>query len=126
VAHSMETTEHRADAIDWIEQHESQWSQANNFRYHIHWHRALIYLEQGDLNTALDLYDRTVLAEDSVEYLDVCNEASMLLRFELSGMDPGDRWVTVANKAAERINDQAMGFADIHYMMALTGSPLAE
>ncbi|MFA5489819.1 MAG: tetratricopeptide repeat protein [Candidimonas sp.] len=126
VAHSLETTERRFEAFDWIEQHEPNWSQANNFRYHIHWHRALIHLERGDLQAALDWYDRTVFAAGSVEYLDVCNEASLLLRLELNGVPLGDRWQAVAQKAGERVNDQAMGCADVHYMMALSSSPLPE
>lgn len=126
VAHSLETTERRLEALDWIAEHEPNWNQANNFRYHIHWHRALIHLEQGDVAAALDWYDRTVFAANSVEYLDVCNEASLLLRLELNGVEPGERWRDVAQKVAERVHDQVMGFADIHYMLALASSPAPE
>jgi len=122
VAHALEPTGRKADALEWIARHEKNWNSANNFRYHIHWHRALIHLEQGELQAALDAYDRTVFAADSVEYLDVCNEASLLMRLELNGVDVGARWTAVAHKAGSRIDDQAMGFADVHYMMALASS----
>lgn len=126
VAHALETTERKAEVIDWISKHEEYWSKANNFRYHIHWHRALVHLEQGNYQSALDWYDRTVTTENSVEYLDICNEASLLMRLELCAVDLDDRWLSVANKASERINDQVMGFADVHYMMALCSSRLSE
>ena len=126
VAHALEPTERKADALEWIARHEAQWNAANNFRYHIHWHRALIHLEQGDPQAALDWYDRTVFAAESVEYLDVCNEASLLMRLELSGIDVEERWEAVSKKAAERINDQVMGFADVHYMLALSSSKAPE
>ncbi|KDC80015.1 hypothetical protein L514_0619 [Bordetella bronchiseptica MBORD635] len=122
VAHALEPTDRKADALAWIARHERHWSEANNFRHHIHWHRALIHLEQGDAQAALDWYDRTVVAADSVEYLDVCNEASLLMRLELSGVDVGQRWEAVARKSAARIDDQVMGFADVHYAMALCSS----
>jgi len=122
VAHALEPTGRKADAIEWISLHETEWDAANNFRYHIHWHRALIHLEQGDPQAALDWYDRTVFAADSVEYLDVCNEASLLMRLELCGVDVDGRWEAVARKAGPRIGDQAVGFADVHYMLALSSS----
>ncbi|BDC29571.1 Uncharacterised protein [Bordetella parapertussis] len=63
-----------------------------------------------------------MFAANSVEYLDVCNEASLLMRLELSGVDVGRRWEAVAQKSAARIDDQVMGFADVHYAMALCSS----
>lgn len=122
VAHVLEGTERASDGIDWIANLESHWSASNNFRYHLAWHLALFHFERDDFAGALDVYDRLVYSENATEYLDVCNDASMLARLEIAGIDVGTRWNGVAQKVSNRGLDLVMAFSDVHFVLALASS----
>jgi len=119
IAHVMEMQNRYDEGIEWISGLESHWVAANNFRYHLWWHRALMHLGRGELDQALELYDGSVHDPDSDEYLDLCNDASLLIRLELRGRDVGDRWQAVAEKAAKRTEDRILPFVDCHFAAAL-------
>lgn len=123
VAHALEATARTADGIAWIESAGTHATDHNNFRYHLAWHKALFRFEQGDYAGALGDYDDFVFADTATEYLDICNDASMLLRLELGGVAPGDRWRAVADKVAVRVDERVLAFADVHYVLALSSSP---
>lgn len=117
VAHVMEMQGRQREGIDWITGLAGEWSECNNFAYHVWWHRALFWFELGAFDRVLDLYDREVRAETTNDYLDISNAASLLWRLEQEGVDVGGRWVELAERSAERLHDQMMVFADAHYMM---------
>ena len=74
----------------------------------------------------LDLYDTRfrnlatplTLASPDV-YIDVQNAASMLFRLERLGIDVGNRWEELADKAEARIGDCQYAFTLPHWLMAL-------
>ena len=55
-------------------------------------------------------------------YIDVQNAASMLFRLQRHGVDVGDRWVELADKAEARIGDCLSAFTLPHWMMALAAT----
>jgi hypothetical protein len=55
-------------------------------------------------------------------YIDVQNAASMLFRLERQGIDVGDRWIEIADKAEQRIGDCLSAFTQPHWMMALAAT----
>ena len=108
--------------IDLIEGHTGAWDHCNNFRYHVWWHKALLHLDRGELDVALGLYDAQIRAEKTDDYRDISNATSLLVRLELDGMDVGPRWAELAEIAETRTDDGCVVFADLHYMLALTGA----
>lgn len=123
VAHVMEMQDRRKDGIAWLEESAPNWSRGNNFVYHLWWHLALFYMELEDYERVLSLYDEKVRADtESTEYLDICNATSLLWRLEERGIDVGDRWRELAEKAAQRSNDHLLVFPDAHFVLALAGS----
>jgi hypothetical protein len=52
----------------------------------------------------------------------VQNAASMLFRLERQGIDVGDRWIEIADKAEQRIGDCLSAFTQPHWMMALAAT----
>lgn len=129
VAHVMESQGRRTEGIDWLAALAPNWEGSHNMRHHLWWHLALFRLEQGDHAGALTLYDTrfrnlaaplTVAAPDV--YIDVQNAASMLFRLERLGVDVGDRWDELADKAEARIGDCASPFTLPHWVMALTAT----
>ncbi len=122
VAHVMEMQDRNADGIDWITRLEPHWMQANNFRYHLVWHRALMYLGQGAFDEVLRIYDEHLWDPGSDEYLDICNDASLLIRLEFYGVDVGDRWQVLQEKVTNRTRDHIMTFVDAHFELVLASA----
>ncbi|MGB0921800.1 MAG: tetratricopeptide repeat protein [Alphaproteobacteria bacterium] len=118
VAHVMEMTGRSEEGVAWLTETEPGWAGANNFRYHLVWHRALMLLDLGDHDRALQHFD-TSWDASSEEYLDHCNAASLLLRLDIAGVETEGRWQAVAEKAKTRMREQVLCFADLHYVMAL-------
>ena len=48
------------------------------------------------------------------------------MRLELEGIDVGPRWEELADLAQNRTEDGCLVFADLHYMLALTGADRPE
>lgn len=122
VAHVMEMHGRAREGIAWLSDHESHWDRANNFRYHLGWHRALFHFELGELDRVLALYDQHFRAEASDDYLDVSNAVAMLWRLEDEGVAVGARWEELADIAARRSDDHTLAFADAHFVLALAGA----
>jgi len=126
VAHVMEMQDRHAEGIDWISGLQSYWNAANNFRYHLWWHRALMHLGRGELDEALRFYDDDIWDPESDEYLDICNDVSLLLRLELLGVDVGDRWQVLTEKVAGRTEERLLPFVDCHFVAALAAGGKVE
>jgi tetratricopeptide (TPR) repeat protein len=129
VAHVLEMTGRRLEGVAWVETLQSRWDGSNNLKHHLWWHQAMYYLELGDFPKVLSLYDAgfrallsplTGMAPDL--YIDVQNAASMLFRLGRHGVDVGDRWVELADKAEARIGDCQSAFTLPHWMMALAAT----
>ena len=121
VAHVHDMTADAQGGIDWLTGRESGWAHCNNFRYHVWWHKALMHLDLGQYDVALDLYDREVRKDKTDDYRDISNATSLLSRLELDGVDVGSRWEELADLSANRTEDGCLIFADLHYMLALVG-----
>lgn len=126
VAHALEATGRMADGIAFIDEMACEWETINNFRYHVAWHKALFTFEAGAVDDTLADYDRLVFSDRALEYLDVSNDASLLLRLELAGADIGARWADVAAKVTGRTEERMLAFADLHFLLALASSPDGE
>jgi tetratricopeptide (TPR) repeat protein len=129
IAHVMEMQGRREEGIAFLEGLEPHWSGGNNLLHHLWWHRALFHLERGENSAVLDLYDRRFRDLESALtraqpdlYIDVQNAASMLFRLERQGVDVGDRWIEIADKAEQRIGDCLSAFTLPHWMMALSAT----
>ena len=121
VAHVYDMTHRTHSGIDLIDRNADAWGHCNNFRFHVWWHKALLHLDQGEIDAVLDLYDTKVRDEKTDDYRDFSNASSLLMRLELEGVDVGDRWIELANLAENRTEDGSLTFADMHYMLALIG-----
>ena len=129
VAHIMEMQSRRAEGVDFLEKHERYFARGNNLIHHIWWHRAMFHLEQREFELVLNLYDERFrnLASPLTQmqpdlYIDVQNAASMLFRLERQGVDVGDRWTEIADKAEQRIGDCLSAFTQPHWMMGLAAT----
>ncbi len=123
VAHVMEMQGRQKDGIAWLTGLEETWSKANNFAYHVWWHKAMFHLELGQADAVLALYDAHIRGDqDSDDYLDMSNGIAMLWRLQSRGIEVGDRWTELADKSALRTADNLMVFADAHFLLALAAA----
>jgi len=129
VAHGLEAQGRRSEGIQWLTTLAPNWEGAHNLQHHLWWHCALFALEHGDHAAVLELYDTrfrdlaaplTVASPDV--YIDVQNSASILFRLQRLGVDVGNRWEELADKAEARIGDCLSAFTLPHWLMALTAT----
>jgi hypothetical protein len=59
---------------------------------------------------------------NSEQYVDVSNQAALLKRIEMSGIDIGDRWAALAEHSEKRIHDHMLPFRDAHFCLALAAN----
>jgi tetratricopeptide (TPR) repeat protein len=97
VAHVLEMQGRLEEGINWLNYPADHWQDRNPFRGHLWWHRALYSHELGDYDQVLELYDRSIRVEKNAFYLDIQNQASLLMRLEFQGVDIGQRWVELAD-----------------------------
>ena len=119
VTHVYQMQSRFEEAIPFIDSLLPEWNSANNFVYHLHWHKALLHIGLGNLDQALNVYDETLvkpLADDF--YLDVCNATSLLWRLEMSGVKVGDRWAPLHELSKSRVKDDELVFTSLHYLIA--------
>ena len=121
-AHVMEMQDRQEDGLKWIERLRPHWTQAHNFQNHIWWHEALMFLADGRHDDALSQYDTHVFDPESDEYLDLTNAASLLQRFEIMGIDVGERWKPLADKVRDRTEEHILTFVDLHFLLALAAA----
>ncbi|KAJ56219.1 hypothetical protein ACMU_10730 [Actibacterium mucosum KCTC 23349] len=121
VAHVLDMTAQARAGIDLLDANESKWQHCNNFRYHVWWHKALLHLDQGEVDKVFALYDQKIRFDQTDDYRDISNATSLLSRLELEGHDVGARWEELAEFAEARSDDGVLVFADLHYMLALIG-----
>lgn len=129
VAHVLEMTGRAIEGIEWVESLQAGWACGNNLKHHLWWHQAMYHLELGDFDRVLALYDggfRDLAAPLTAAmpdlYIDVQNAASMLYRLGRQGIDVGERWGEIADKAEERTGDCHSAFTLPHWMMALAAT----
>lgn len=119
VAHVAEMQGRVHEGLSWIAAAAEQWRNCNSFARHLRWHEALYFLDLDKHDQVLALYDRDVRCESSDEYLDMANAASLLWRLEQAGVEIGGRWNELADRARRHVDDHALVFVDLHYLMAL-------
>jgi tetratricopeptide (TPR) repeat protein len=121
VAHVYDMTCDSRGGLDWLEGREAAWEHCNNFRYHVWWHKALMHLDQNEIDAVFELYDTAIRRDHTDDFRDISNATSLLMRLELEGHEVGHRWDELADISERRTGDACLLFADLHYMLALIG-----
>ncbi|MEX2518638.1 MAG: tetratricopeptide repeat protein [Paracoccaceae bacterium] len=104
------------------------WEGKNSVLYcHNWWHLALFAISEGDYAAALSVHDDHIHGVQPDYSQDQINEASLLARLELVGVDVGDRWGGLADRLEARAGDVVNPFLTMQYLYALAraGRPAA-
>ena len=123
VAHVLEMQNRAQEGVQWMSANEAYWSGEDNFfKVHNWWHLAVFHLELGHKNQALGIYDHAVRKDRSTLALDLIDASAMLWRFELAGLDVGERWAEVATCWLPHADGRTYTFNDWHASMAYLGA----
>ena len=123
VAHVHETRGELDEGIDWMERHAHTWKDCNSFMFtHNWWHLALFYLDRGDPDQALRIFDTRLWGApqgDPSYSQDQAGAVSMLIRLNLRGVFVDGRWSDVADEILKREVMFDQPFLTAHYAYAL-------
>jgi tetratricopeptide (TPR) repeat protein len=122
VAHVKEMRGHTEDGIEWMRADTDAWARDSFFAVHNWWHLALYYLEIGDIDEVLRLFDGPIRGTRSTVMIDMIDAAALLWRLHLRGIDVGDRWQTLADTFAPAAGAGNYAFNDMHAMMTFVGA----
>lgn len=122
VAHVMEMQGRAEDGIGWMISREPHWSGDDNFfQRHNWWHLGLFYMDLGQTDKTLALYDTRIRQNNSTVALDLIDASAMLWRLHLAGVDVGNRWREIATAWEQHANGSAYPFNDWHIAMSYLG-----
>lgn len=123
VAHVMEMQGRAEDGIGWMISREPHWAEeANFFKTHNWWHRALCHLDLGQTEAVLGLYDGAIRGARSTIAVDLVDASALLWRLSLAGVDVGDRWIELAASWDAHADGKHYPFNDWHAAMAYLGA----
>jgi hypothetical protein len=120
LAHVLLTRGHVDAGAQFLESAAAGWTDLNSFMLtHLWWHLALFYLSQGRDAEALELYDAHCWGIAKHYSQDQIGAISLLTRFELAGIDVGERWQDVAHYLEMRAEDTVQPFLTLQYLYGL-------
>jgi hypothetical protein len=128
-AHILEMESRAREGNDWLARQTGYWPIGNNLVHHLWWHRALMQLDLGERDAVLASYDANIRNLDAPltraapdQFNDLQNATALLWRLEQLGIDVGNRWDELADKAEARIGDIAYRLLPPHLMLALAAT----
>lgn len=120
LAHVMLTEGRTAEGREFLSGLSDTWEGKNSVLYcHNWWHVALFAISEGDYEAALGVHDGRIRGVQPDYSQDQINEASLLARLELVGLDVGDRWSGLADRLEGRVRDFVNPFLSLQYLYAL-------
>jgi hypothetical protein len=124
VVHVYEMRGEVDTGIGFLRQHEADWTANNLFTVHNWWHLALFFLETGNVDGALAIYDARIHHDQSAGVpLEMVDASALLWRLLLDGVGTGDRFPALAEAWATRTDMVPWyAFNDLHATMALAGA----
>ncbi|MCC0014768.1 MAG: tetratricopeptide repeat protein [Rhodobiaceae bacterium] len=119
VAHVLEMQGRASEGAKWLDQPPERWANKNFFKAHVWWHGALFHFAQENFDEVFRIFDEVLTTVNSDKYVDVSNQAALLKRLEIAGLDVGDRWDALAEHSQTRIHDHILPFRDAHFCLSL-------
>lgn len=129
VAHVLEMRGESEAGVQWLDSLKEHWTDSNQLKFHLWWHRCLCHVERREYDAVLEIYDNWIRnpAHPLITalpdfYLDIQNAASILMRLELTGTPVGNRWQELANVIDPAYLDISSPFTSVHCAMTLSAT----
>ncbi|XP_070686372.1 tetratricopeptide repeat protein 38 [Pempheris klunzingeri] len=124
VAHVYEMTAEVDKGLKFMESREKEWQTADILASHNYWHWALYFIEKGQYDAALQIFDSQIFrrCKSTGSMLDVVDASSMLCRLEMEGVCVKDRWRELLQVTKPHTDDHVTLFNDLHFLMVSLGA----
>ncbi|AWP08794.1 putative tetratricopeptide repeat protein 38 [Scophthalmus maximus] len=124
VAHVYEMTAELDKGLKFMESREKDWQVSDVLASHNYWHWALYFIEKGQYEAALQIYDSQVFrrCKATESMLDTVDASSMLCRLEMEGVCTKDRWRELLQVTRPHSDDHVTLFNDLHFLMVSLGA----
>jgi hypothetical protein len=118
VAHAIaESGRHRSGA-QWMRDQRAQWATTSRMRTHNAWHLAMFDVEEGNIESALDILDTWLLPASARSPLDACDATALLWRLATLGVDDEGRWSLVSDAFERTLTPGFWPYVDLHAGLA--------
>ncbi|XP_059190348.1 tetratricopeptide repeat protein 38 [Centropristis striata] len=124
VAHVYEMKAEVDKGLKFMESRENDWQVSDVLASHNYWHWALYFIEKGEYEAALQIYDSQVFrrCKATGSMLDTVDASSMLWRLEMEGVCVKDRWRELLQVTQPHTDDHVTLFNDLHFLMVSLGA----
>ncbi|KAM4676943.1 tetratricopeptide repeat protein 38 [Discoglossus pictus] len=124
IAHVHEMKAEIDKGLTFMQTTEQNWNGSDMLACHNYWHWTLYFIEKGEYEAALTLYDNHIAPKcfTSESMLDVVDNSSMLYRLQMEGVNIGDRWKKLIPVTKKHTQDHVLIFNDLHFLMSSIGS----
>ena len=118
VAHAIAESGRRRDGALWMREQEAQWATQSRMRTHNAWHLAMFDVEDGNIESALEILDVWLLPAGKESPLDACDATALLWRLTTEGVDDGNRWSTISDDFERKMTPGFWPYVDLHAALA--------
>ncbi|KAG9335201.1 hypothetical protein JZ751_005553 [Albula glossodonta] len=124
VAHVHEMRAEVDKGLKFMESTEKDWKVCDMLACHNYWHWALCFIEKGEYEAALSIYDSQVARRCTASgaMLDTVDACSLLYRLEMEGVSVKDRWRELLQVTQPHTEDHVLLFNDLHFLMTSLGA----
>ncbi|XP_023271267.1 tetratricopeptide repeat protein 38 [Seriola lalandi dorsalis] len=124
VAHVYEMKAEVDKGLKFMEGREKDWQVSDVLASHNYWHWALYFIEKGQYEAALQIYDDQVFrrCKATGSMLDTVDASSMLCRLEMEGVCVKERWRELLHVTQPHTDDHVTLFNDLHFLMVSLGA----
>lgn len=124
VAHVYEMTAEVDKGLKFMESTQNDWQISDALASHNYWHWALYFIEKGQYEAALSIYDSEVFkrCKATGSMLDTVDASSMLYRLQMEGVCVKDRWRELLQVTRPHNDDHVTLFNDFHFLMVSLGA----
>ncbi|XP_077567319.1 tetratricopeptide repeat protein 38-like [Stigmatopora nigra] len=124
MAHIYEMTAQIDKGLKFMEGREKEWQVSDMLASHNYWHWALYYIEKGQYEAALQIFDSQLIkrCKVSASILDIVDCSSLLTRLEMEGVFVKERYRELLQVTLPHTDDHVTLFNDLHFLMTLLGA----
>ncbi|XP_060931851.1 tetratricopeptide repeat protein 38 [Limanda limanda] len=124
VAHVYEMRAEVDKGLKFMESREKDWQVSDVLASHNYWHWALYFIEKGQYEAALQIYDSQIFrrCKATGSMLDTVDACSLLSRLEMEGVCTKERCRELLQVTRPHTDDHVTLFNDVHFLMASLGA----
>ncbi|XP_049580363.1 tetratricopeptide repeat protein 38 [Syngnathus scovelli] len=124
VAHVYEMTAEVDKGLKFMEGREKAWQTSDMLATHNYWHWALYFIEKGQYEAALQIFDSQILkrCKANGSMLDIVDGSSLLSRLEMEGVFVKERYQELLQVTLPHTDDHVTLFNDLHILMVSLGA----